>query len=271
MIVTAGLPDFTTIRFRRESSVAWITLDRPEALNSIDDAMIGELELVLDHLEHEPGLTALVLHGEGKAFCAGADLKAARGRAAVDDAAAATAVFLRRVGRTIERIATFPAPTVAAVGGLALAGGLELALGCDLIVATRSSRFGDAHANYGLLPGGGASVRLPRRLGVSRAKLLMFTGDFVTAEVMKEWGLVVALAEDESLVQEVRGLVERISTKSPLGLRRIKALVDHGMEMPNGQALEFEQQMCLLHSYSEDRREGLAAFAEKRAPRFVGR
>jgi enoyl-CoA hydratase/carnithine racemase len=168
------------------------------------------------------------------------------------------------------RIECFPCPVIAAVQGMALAGGLELVLCCDLVLAADSAKFGDAHANYGLLPGGGGSVRLPRKIGPTRAKQMMFTGEMFSAATMRDWGLVNEVVSDIDLPVRVENLLERLANKSPIGLRQMKRLVDEGLKMSPNAALELEQTVFAEHSLTHDRREGLAAFAEKRQPRFTG-
>lgn len=179
--------------------------------------------------------------------------------------------FLNSVLGLLRRIESFPRPVVAAVQGLALAGGLEIVLCCDLVIAARSAKLGDAHANFGLLPGGGGSVRLPRKIGPTRAKYLLYTGEFLTAEELAAWGLVNQVVADSDLRDAVERLVARLAEKSSLVLRRMKALVDDGLQQPLDVALRQELIASAVHGYSHDMREGLAAFEEKRKPRFLGR
>ena len=237
----------------------WIRLNRPEAMNSLTPQLLAGLSAALDEAQARDEVKAIVLTGEGRAFSAGADLKFVRADVTGPEAAAA---FLQRVLATMNRIAAFPKPVIAALNGLALAGGLELVLCCDLVIAARSAKLGDAHANYGLLPGGGASVRLPRVIGAARAKYLMFTGEFASADAMASAGLGN---------QEVQALVDKIASKSPLGLRRMKALIDDGLQQPVDTALRLEILASEVHSLSHDQREGLAAFNDKRKPVFTGR
>ncbi len=246
----------------------WIRLNRPEAMNLLTPQLLAGLSAALDEAQARDEVKAIVLTGEGRAFCAGADLKFVRADVTGPEAAAA---FLQRVLATMNRIAAFPKPVIAALNGLALAGGLELVLCCDLVIAARSAKLGDAHANYGLLPGGGASVRLPRVIGAARAKYLMFTGEFASADAMASAGLVNQVVDDERLLQEVQALVDKIASKSPLGLRRMKALIDDGLQQPVDTALRLEILASEVHSLSHDQREGLAAFNDKRKPVFTGR
>jgi enoyl-CoA hydratase/carnithine racemase len=247
----------------------WITLNRPTAMNAITPDMVREIEQALDEAEKRDDARVVVLTGAGRAFCAGADLKFVRGERDGDQPGASQ--FLDALLALLNRLERFPRPVVAAVNGMALAGGLELVLCCDLVIAAESARFGDAHANYGLLPGGGGSVRLPRKIGATRAKYLMYTGEFVSAGSMESAGLVNQVVEDAELDAVVDTLVKTMAAKSPLGLRRMKTLVNDGLEQPAEVALRQELLMTALHQHSEDIREGLAAFQEKRAPRFTGR
>lgn len=247
----------------------WLTLNRPAALNALTPELVRELDRKLAAAEHDAAVRAVVLTGTGRAFCAGADLKYVRETTQGDETA--TAAFLESVLAVMSRLEKFPKPVIAALNGLALAGGLELVLCCDLVIAARSAKLGDAHANFGLLPGGGSSVRLPRKIGPTRAKYLLYTGDFVPAEQMREAGLVNEVVDDADLIAAAGRLVARLSTKSPLVLRRMKALVDDGLEQPSETALRLELLASEVHAHSHDLREGLAAFEEKRAPRFIGR
>jgi enoyl-CoA hydratase/carnithine racemase len=251
---------------RRDRSL-WMRLNRPGAMNSLTPAVLEGIEQALDQALSDADVMCVVLTGTGRAFCAGADLKFVRKQTANSG----PADFLEGVLRVMKRLDSFPKPVVTALNGITLAGGLELVLCCDIVLAARSAKIGDAHANYGLLPGGGSSVRLPRVIGVNRAKYLLFTGDFVSADAMHSAGLVNEVVDDDKLEEAVQALTNRIATKSPLGLQRMKALLDDGLEQPEETALRLELLASELHGHSEDLKEGLAAFEEKRAPRFTGR
>ena len=226
----------------------WLTLNRPGAMNAINDEMIAGLDAGLDAADDDRSLRCIVIRAEGRAFCAGADLKAVREKTArgdMDD-------YIERLFATFNRIEAFPRPVIAAVNGLALAGGLELVLCCDLVVAAESAKLGDAHANYGLIPGGGGSVRLPRKIGPARAKYLMYTGEFWPAAKLERVGLVNQVVADDALDDAVASLVERLSEKSPLGLKLMKQLTDDGLEQPKDTALRNELMAIAVHSRSND-------------------
>jgi len=247
----------------------WLTLNRTAALNAITPEVVDGLNTALAAAENDPAVHAVVLTGNGRAFCTGADLKYVRQTTQGDESAVAR--FLDSVLGVMGRLEKFPKPTIAAINGMALAGGLELVLCCDLVIAARSARLGDAHANFGLLPGGGSSVRLPRKIGPTRAKYLLFSGDFVPAEELVAAGLVNRVVDDAELLDAAAQFVARLRNKSPLVLRRMKALVDDGLEQPVETALRLELLASEVHAHSHDMKEGLAAFEEKRKPRFIGR
>lgn len=256
---------FETLQFDVRGTAAWLVLDRPQAMNSVSPRMLEELDAALDIVARDAALRSVVLTGRGRAFCAGADLLSVRGlgeAAARDFADAAHAL--------LQRIEAFPLPVIAAVNGLALAGGLELVLACDLVVAAREARFGDAHAKLGLLPGWGATARLPRRIGVARAKQMMFTAQQVPADTLAGWGLVHEVVPADALEAAVLAWCAQLADKSPLGLRRMKQLLGDSLEQPLPVALRAERAMLEAHAHANDRREGLEAFAQKRTPRFTG-
>jgi enoyl-CoA hydratase/carnithine racemase len=261
----ATVTDGPAVLVERRGDALWLRLNRPDRMNGISPEILAGLEAGLDRAERDPDVRAVVITATGTAFCAGADL--AHVRRLVDESGGHQA-FLREAGRVLCRIEEFPLPVVAAVQGLALAGGLELLLCADLVVAAESARIGDAHANYGLLPGGGGSIRLPRRVGPARARYLLFTGDVLPVCDFVGTDLVTVVAPDDGLDDAVDALVAKVARKSPDGLRRMKELVADGMEVPQAVGLRMELQQSAAHEQSPDFREGLAAFFGKRPPRF---
>lgn len=255
--------------FEQRDQVAWLTFNRPAALNSVNPAMLTALHQALDKILADGDARCVVLTGAGEAFCSGSDLSVVDGTAGPEHEQQVDA-FIAEVNGLLNRIEQLPLPVIAAVNGTAVGAGLEFALCADLIVARADARIGDGHARFGLLPGGGASVRLPRRIGTAAAKWLSFTGDLLPAEHLAACGLVQCMYPAAVFAAEVQQLATRIASRSPLGLRRVKALIDNAMRVPIEQALAEERRQLKLHRSSWDRAEGLAAFAEKRTPRFRG-
>lgn len=259
------------IVLERKGRVGWITLNRPKAMNAVTLDMLDALDAVLTTEEQNPDIGALVITGAGDAFCAGADLKSMRTFTEAADAEAANADYVTRYSATMRRLELFPKPVICAVNGVTVAGGLELLLVCDIAIAAAGVRIGDGHMRYALMPGGGSSVRLPRRVGLTMAKYLLLSGDLIPAEELVACGLLLRVVPPAALAAEALALAERIANRSPLALRRMKRLVDDGMEMPLDVALRHEVTTHAAHALSDDRREGLAAFVEKRPPNFTGR
>jgi enoyl-CoA hydratase/carnithine racemase len=261
----------TAIRLERRGATAWITLNRPEAMNALSDTMCSELLAAIEQIEQDPQIRVVVLTGAGRAFCAGADLKGVFESAGTEPGADdPMTAFLDIVAGMMDRLRALPKPTIAALNGLTIAGGLELAMACDLIIATESTRIGDAHANFGVFPGAGGAAVLPRRIGPTAAKYLLFTGDTQSAAELVPLGLVNRVVPDAELTAEVEKLAVRIAGKSPLVLRRMKQAVADGLEQPQASALRLERLVLDAHRHSHDIREGLAAFVGKRKPEFKG-
>jgi enoyl-CoA hydratase/carnithine racemase len=258
------------LSYRKHLGAGWLTLNRPSDMNSLTADLLHAISARLEEAAADPTLVVLVFTGAGRAFCAGADLKVldALPQAERDRT---TAAFLALASATFTAIADFPKPVIAAVNGIATAGGLELILACDIVIAAKGAKIGDGHANYGLLPGAGASVRLPRRIGASRAKYLFFTGELVPAETLIAAGLVSEVVEEADLVPRVDAIVSVLAKKSPLGLARMKQLANFSVDNASeAQGLALEYALSVLHTASYDRNEGIAAFRDRRAPKFEG-
>jgi enoyl-CoA hydratase/carnithine racemase len=235
-------------------------------LNSLTISLVEALARAIADAQGDPSVRVIVLTGEGRAFCAGADLKASASRGPE-----AGAQFVKAIGALTEMIEASGKPVIAALNGITVAGGLELVLSCDIVIATESARIGDAHSNYALFPGAGATVRLPRKVGLNNAKFLMFTGDMRPASEWKALGLVSQVVADDGFIDAVSALATKLATKSPLVLARMKQALNDSVDQPAAVALRYERALSNLHHFSADRTEGLAAFKEKRAPQFQGK
>ena len=248
----------------------WVTLTRPEVFNALTPSSVELLGRAIEAAASDVTIRCLVITGSGKGFCAGADLKAVWARGGSGTANEVTVQFLHQVGNVFHQLESLQIPTIAAVNGITLAGGLELALCCDIVIASSKARLGDGHANFGQIPGGGGTVRLPRRIGMSRAKHLMFTGQTIDAHRAEAWGLVDEVCEPDSLESRIEEIANEIGKKSSLVLRRMKALLEGG-DLSAKEQLEEELRLSAEHMLSYDRNEGLAAFSEKRVPKYLGR
>lgn len=249
---------------------AWVTLNRPKALNAMNQAMLDAYREVVHRAERDPEVKALVFTGAGRAFSAGADLKYVLSFMGDRDPERIRA-FMRHAYESFAYVGQCEKPTIAAVNGITAAGGLELMLACDLAIAAEGAKIGDGHINYGMLPGGGSSIRLPRKIGETRAKYLLYTGELLPARTVEAWGLVNEVVPDDQLVSRVETIVERIVSKSPLAERLMKQLVDRGLDMPLDRALRTEMEVWEGYGRTEDVIEGLTAFSEKRAPVYKGK
>jgi enoyl-CoA hydratase len=260
----------TALSTRRDGSTVWLRLQRPEAMNSISTALLDELNLALDEIEADESIRVVVLTGTGRAFCAGADLKGLANDAGALDPSRVVE-FVAYAGRTIERLAALAQPVIAGVNGVALAGGLELLLASDIVVASTEARVGDAHANYGLVPGAGGSVRLARVVGTQMAKYLALTGAHFPPSSRMLAGLVSEIVEPDELEGRLSELAGTLAAKSPLGLARMKRLINDAPDLSLQDALAAEQRALREQCRSADFAEGIAAFAERRTPSYTGR
>jgi enoyl-CoA hydratase/carnithine racemase len=250
----------------RRGAVLWLTLNRPQALNSLTATLVDALFVAIEAADRDPEVRAIVLTGAGRAFCAGADLKASANR--TPDV---NAQFVKRIVELTSLMESSDTAVIAAVNGIAVAGGLELILACDIVVAAESATLGDGHSNFALFPGGGGSARLPRKVGLNNAKYLMFTGDRLTAREWQAFGLVSLIVADDDLRESVGRFANNIAAKSPLVLARMKHALNDSLDQPLAIGLRYERALNLAHSYSADRLEGLTAFREKRTPQFEGK
>jgi enoyl-CoA hydratase/carnithine racemase len=257
--------DGVTVRRPPEATVAEIMLDRPEAMNALSTAMGARLAAVCAELAADHAIRAVVLTAAGRAFCVGADL---RERAAMSDAdfMAQRPVFQA----AFSGVLALPQPVIAAVHGYALGGGCELALSCDLIVADETAEFGLPETTVGLVPGGGGTQLALRRLGPGRAADLVLTGRRIGAAEAGRIGLADRLVPAGTAGQHAHELAERIAGNSPVSVRNAKRALRQGAGLPLAVGLEIEDSAWRAAAFSADRKEGIAAFVEKRKPQWPG-
>jgi enoyl-CoA hydratase len=256
--------DYRFIRVWREGRVGICQLYRPEALNALSFALMRELVGALLAFDAAEDIGAIVLTGDARAFAAGADIKEMSGQGAID--------MLLNSGLALwDAVRTLHKPVIAAVSGHCLGGGCELAMNCDFIVASETARFGQPEINIGVIPGAGGTQRLTRALGTRRALELVLTGDTFGAEEARAAGLVNRVVPVEFYLEEAVALAAVIASKAPLAVRLAKQLVHATDETTLSEGLQRERQAFFLLFASEDQKEGMAAFVEKRAPQWKGR
>ncbi|HUK12958.1 MAG TPA: enoyl-CoA hydratase-related protein [Thermoanaerobaculaceae bacterium] len=258
---------FANLLYRDVNGVRWITINRPAKLNALNVAVLDELEQAFAAVEAEPAVRAAVLTGAGeKAFVAGADIAEFQGLSA-----AAGQALARRGQELFAAIAALDKPVIAAVNGFALGGGCELAMACHLRVAASSAKFGQPEVKLGLIPGYGGTQRLPRLVGRARALELLLTGRPIDAATALQWGLVNRVVEPAELQSAAQALAEETLAVSPAAVARCLEAVETGLDLPLGRAEQMEAALFGLCFATDDLREGVAAFLEKRPPRFTGR
>lgn len=253
-----------TLLLDHDNAIVIVTLNRPERLNAINDMMIDELTTAMRELAQDDRLRAVIITSAGeKAFCSGMDLKDRR-----DISEAALADQRSRMVEMFAAIRHFPRPLLAAVCGYALGGGLEIALNADFIIAAENASFGLPEVTRGIMPGGGGTQLLPQRIGVARARELIYTGEIINAETALRWGLVNHLVPVGETLSKAQAIARQIADNGPIGVRQSKRAIDFIQSVEEG--IRFEAEAYLRVLYSEDRREGFAAFNEKRKPFYKG-
>jgi enoyl-CoA hydratase len=259
----------TEVRYARRGAAGWITLDRPAKRNALTPAMVAGLHQALDLADADATLAAVVITGAGPAFCAGADLGFFGARLDEPDGCDRfVAGLLRPLAQVLARLRTSPRPVIAAVNGACAAGGVELVVACDLIVAAAGATFSDAHSRIGLAPALGGAAGLVRSLGAHRARQLMLLGDPWDAATLAACGLVAEVVPDAELEARAAALAGTLAQRSPASLAHMKELVHRAQDPPWEELVEAGIADFRKHWGSADLREGMAAYAERRAPAF---
>jgi enoyl-CoA hydratase len=248
----------------REEPIAVVLLNRPDVMNALNDEVMEELVAALEELDRDEAIRCVVLGGSERAFAAGADIGEMAQASAMDMYDA------RRIDRwdALRRLRT---PLVAAVSGFCLGGGCELAMACDLIVASESARFGQPETGLGIIPGAGGTQRLTRAVGKAKAMDVILSGRFLDAHEAERSGLVARVVAREAWLEEAKRVAREIASKGPVAQRLAKEAVNRAYESTLETGLDFERKALYLAFASEDAKEGLTAFTEKRKPDFRGR
>ena len=253
------------VRADVSESIGTLTIDRPEVKNALDLDTVNQIRDALRQFETDASVGAVIITGAGEtAFVSGADINAIRARGRDEGLAAINSSLFSDIER-------FPRPTIAAINGYALGGGCELALACDIRICADSAKFGQPELGLGIIPGAGATQRLPRAIGMGRAKYLVLTGETIDAKQALEWGLVTAVTPASQLQIRARELAKKILRQGPLAARLAKLALNASarVDLDSGLLIEtLAQAVCYT---SEDKIEGITAFLEKRKPKFTGK
>lgn len=256
---------YENIIAEKKGRVGLITLNRAKALNALNAALIAELEHALDSFEADDGVGAMVITGNDKAFAAGADIKEMQDKTFID------AYLDDFITRDWERIAACRKPVIAAVAGYALGGGCEIAMMCDFILAADNARFGQPEITLGTMPGAGGTQRLARLAGKSKAMEMCLTGRMMDAEEAERIGLVSRIVPVAGLVEEALKTAETIAGMSRPAVLMIKEAVNRAYETSLSEGIRFERRLFHATFATEDQKEGMAAFAGKRQPKFTNK
>jgi enoyl-CoA hydratase len=247
-----------------DAGTALVRLNRPKQLNALNGELMERLAETLEELDHDDGVRAIVVTGNERAFAAGVDISEMAASGAIEMLLGSRVAQLDRIRRVTK-------PVIAAVNGWALGGGCELAMTLDLIVAGESAKLGQPEVNLGVIPGAGGTQRLTRAIGKSRAMAMVLTGEPMTAAEAERCGLVARVVPDELVVEDALAMATTIAGKGPLAVRLAKEAINAAHETALTDGLARERRLFYLLFASEDQKEGMAAFLEKRAPQFRGR
>jgi len=257
---------YETVLLDKKDDIAWLTLNRPEVRNAFNQVMIDELREVLGLISNDRKIRVVIITGAGKAFQAGAD---------IEELSRMSPLELLRWNEGIVRINAaledLPQPVIAAINGPAMGGGLELALACTLRVMGESVIIGLPEVRLGIIPGTGGTQRLPRLIGIGRAAELVLTGDPITSKEALDLGLVNKVVPDGSVLNAAEELARRILRNAPIAVELAKDAMMKGRDLPMEHAVQYSQKNCVACFSTEDMKEGMAAFLEKRKPSFKGK
>ncbi|MGQ9647243.1 MAG: enoyl-CoA hydratase-related protein [Thermodesulfobacteriota bacterium] len=259
--------EYKNILLSFEGELGVLTINRPKALNALNMETLQEIQMGMQEVKNNHACKVLILTGTGdKAFVAGADITEMRGMNSME------ALNFSKLGHmTLKMIQDLDRPVIAAVNGYALGGGTEIALACDFIYASESARFGLPEVTLGIFPGFGGTQRLPRLIGKGKAKELIYTGKMVTAQEAYQLGIVNRVFPQASLMEETRKTASQIAGNGTVGIRLAKMVIDAGFNMDLTEACSLESYAFSFGFTTEDQKEGMTAFIEKRKPNFKGR
>ncbi len=258
--------ELANVLYEKEGDIAIVTVNRPKALNALNAETLADIEKAMDAAAADPEVKVVILTGAGRAFVAGADITFMQNMTAME--ARAFAMLGQAVFRKIE---TMEKPVIAAVNGFALGGGCELAMSCDFRIASDAAKFGQPEVGLGVTPGFGGTQRLPRLVGEGMAKELCYTGDTIDANEALRIGLVNHVVPGDELMTYVKDMAKRIASKGQLAVRMCKKAINEGMQVDIDRAMTLEADIFGILFSTEEQKEGMTAFVEKRKPVFTGK
>ena len=258
------MTEYNTLTLEKAEGIATLTINRPKMLNALSQEVLEEVSVALDEVEKDGAIRVLIVTGSGtKAFVAGADIKEMKEKNAVEGT-----IFSSLGNAVFSKLEQLRQPTIAAVNGFALGGGCELALACDIRIGAENAKFGQPEVGLGIIPGFGGTQRLPRLVGTGKAKELIYTGANVAAAEAYRIGLLNKVVAVEDLLEETKAMAEKIIKNSPLGVEGSKKSINQGMQMSIQQGLALESEVFGALFATEDQKEGMTAFVEKRNAQF---
>ncbi len=257
---------YKTITYTKQDGIATIKINRPDALNSLNQKVLEDINAAMDSIIEDEEVQILIITGEGRAFVAGADIEEMSKKTPIE--ASEFSAFGAMVMRKIE---TMDKPSIAAVNGFALGGGCELAMACDMRIASEKAKFGQPEVGLGITPGFSGTQRLPRLIGKAKAIELILTGDIINAETALTLGLVNKVTAPENLMDEVMGLAGRIMKNAPLAVQYSNLAIKSGLDTDMDTAIDIETEFFTMCFDTLDQKEGMAAFIEKRKPSYQGK
>lgn len=255
--------EYSKLLVEKENGIAIVKINNPQSLNALNSTILGELDTLFTELENDSSISVIILTGEGKAFVAGADITEMSSMDAAEGKA-----FGEKGAKVFRKIELLSKPVIAAVNGYALGGGCELAMCCDIRIASAKAKFGQPEVGLGITPGFSGTQRLPRLVGMGKAKELIFTAEAINADEACRIGLVNSVAEPEELMNRAVAMAEKIAGKAPVAVKYSKESINRGMQCSMDEAINIEANLFGLCFATEDQKEGMKAFMEKRKAKF---
>jgi enoyl-CoA hydratase len=261
------MSQYTNLLFEVKDSIGMITLHRPKALNALNTELLQELSNLLDRIKEDTSIGIVIITGSGeKAFVAGADIAEMQTLTAIEGR------NFGKIGQDVfNKLESLPQPVIAAINGFALGGGCELAMACDIRIASEKAKFGQPEVSLGITPGFGGTQRLPRLVGKGRAKELIYTGDIIDAGEAYRIGLVNKVAAPDELMNVAKAMAEKILSRASVAVQLSKAAVNEGLNMDLASGIAYEAEVFGLCFATEDQKEGMTAFVDKRKANFSGK